>query len=452
MGCGPSAPDSGTDRSVGRELTAARREDDEIQKLLLLGAGGSGKSTFFKQLRTLHGGGHSAKARNQYRLQIVAQTIESMQTLVSFCRQVSRKVEAAERHESHRATAGAGTADGSDEEPVPGDDRPSVIDPPSGTPMTPRGTVLDPGDEDAQDGLLLDKLTLDETRDYRLSDDSKTMKMYETIMSYKSSIAVTWVSSALSDTDLRDALIYFWKDCEPVRALFANKRQFIGVPDSSKYFFKKVNELWRDDYLPDDIDILQCRFRTTGLIEDHFIINETRFLVCDVGGQRNERKKWIHFFDNVTAVLFVVSLSCYDEVPFEDVGLDDGDMDSEERGNNMLESIQVFTEVLSEPCFAETLMIVFFNKTDLMKEKIQSVPITTAFPEYDGPQLFKDSAKYIQKRFLKLNSKEKNPKRKIVCHFTCATDTKASEKLFTDVQQSVIDWSLEQAGLIAGPV
>lgn len=33
----------------------------------------------------------------------------------------------------------------------------------------------------------------------------------------------------------------------------------------------------------------------------------------DVGGQRNERKKWIHCFENVTAIVFVVSLNEYDQ-------------------------------------------------------------------------------------------------------------------------------------------
>ena len=38
----------------------------------------------------------------------------------------------------------------------------------------------------------------------------------------------------------------------------------------------------------------------------------------DVGGQRNERKKWIHCFENVTAVIFVAALSAYDQVLYED--------------------------------------------------------------------------------------------------------------------------------------
>ena len=38
----------------------------------------------------------------------------------------------------------------------------------------------------------------------------------------------------------------------------------------------------------------------------------------DVGGQRSERKKWIHVFDNVNAVLFLVAISGYDHVLVED--------------------------------------------------------------------------------------------------------------------------------------
>ena len=36
------------------------------------------------------------------------------------------------------------------------------------------------------------------------------------------------------------------------------------------------------------------------------------FRLVDVGGQRSERKKWIHCFEDVTAILFFVALSAYD--------------------------------------------------------------------------------------------------------------------------------------------
>lgn len=45
------------------------------------------------------------------------------------------------------------------------------------------------------------------------------------------------------------------------------------------------------------------------------------WLTCrlfDVGGQRSERKKWIHCFEDVTAIIFCVAMSEYDQVLHED--------------------------------------------------------------------------------------------------------------------------------------
>jgi hypothetical protein len=40
------------------------------------------------------------------------------------------------------------------------------------------------------------------------------------------------------------------------------------------------------------------------------------FRVIDVGGQRNERKKWIHCFQDVTAIIFVAAINEFDQVIF----------------------------------------------------------------------------------------------------------------------------------------
>lgn len=37
-----------------------------------------------------------------------------------------------------------------------------------------------------------------------------------------------------------------------------------------------------------------------------------------MGGQRSERKKWIHCFEDVTAIIFCVAMSEYDQVLHED--------------------------------------------------------------------------------------------------------------------------------------
>lgn len=76
--------------------------------------------------------------------------------------------------------------------------------------------------------------------------------------------------------------------------------------------------MWDSDYKPSDQDILRCRAKTTGIIETTFNLGPLTYRMVDVGGQRSERKKWIHCFDNVTAVLFVVAISGYDQCLAED--------------------------------------------------------------------------------------------------------------------------------------
>ena len=43
--------------------------------------------------------------------------------------------------------------------------------------------------------------------------------------------------------------------------------------------------------------------------------------MVDVGGQRSERRKWIHCFENVTSIIFLVALSEYDQVLYEETNV-----------------------------------------------------------------------------------------------------------------------------------
>lgn len=95
--------------------------------------------------------------------------------------------------------------------------------------------------------------------------------------------------------------------------------------------------------------------------------------MLDVGGQRSERRKWIHCFDSVTAVMFCVALSEYDQVLREDA-----------TQNRMKESLLLFDEVSNSHWFKNTSFILFLNKTDLFKEKIGRVDLTCCWPNYTG--------------------------------------------------------------------
>lgn len=83
-------------------------------------------------------------------------------------------------------------------------------------------------------------------------------------------------------------------------------------------FLDELPRLWKEDYTPTDDDIVHCRVRTTGMTENLFKITGHTLRFIDVGGQKSERRKWINFFQDVTSILFLVSMSGYDECLIED--------------------------------------------------------------------------------------------------------------------------------------
>eukprot|EP01084_Bolivina_argentea_P210427 358165_1 len=137
------------------------------------------------------------------------------------------------------------------------------------------------------------------------------------------------------------------------------------IDDSCAYFWDEVHRVADPEYVPNDKDILLVRYRTTGVIEQKFEIKRNLFHLFDVGGQKSERKKWIHCFELVTAVIFCASLNCYDEVMFED-----------EEKNTMVDQIELFEQICNNEWFKDTAMILFFTKKDLFAEKIQSILVT----------------------------------------------------------------------------
>ena len=138
-------------------------------------------------------------------------------------------------------------------------------------------------------------------------------------------------------------------------------------------FFDNIQRIGSKEYVPIDQDILRVRVRTIGIEEAKFEFDGLEFRMVDVGGQRSERRKWIHCFENVTAVLFCTALSEYDQTLRED-----------SRQNRMKESLQLFNEIVNSQWFRTTAFILLLNKTDLFKEKITKIPLTQCFTSYKG--------------------------------------------------------------------
>jgi len=105
---------------------------------------------------------------------------------------------------------------------------------------------------------------------------------------------------------------HFLRTCPPAVSIPTNQ------PTTHSSFFQDIDRLFQKDFLPTDQDILRTRLRTTGISETIFELGNLTYKMVDVGGQRSERKKWIHVFDNVQVVLFLVAISGYDHVLVED--------------------------------------------------------------------------------------------------------------------------------------
>lgn len=180
------------------------------------------------------------------------------------------------------------------------------------------------------------------------------------------------------------------------------------LSDLSSYF-DSIDRIAAHDYLPNDQDVLRSRVKSTGITETTFIIQDLIYRMFDVGGQRTERKKWIHCFENVTTILFLVAISEYDQLLFED-----------ETINRMQEALTLFDSTCNSTWFIKTSIILFFNKIDRFKEKLPVSPIQNYFPDYEGGPDYAAACDYILNRFVSLNQAET---KQIYTHFTCATDT-----------------------------
>ncbi|GAA5858211.1 hypothetical protein JCM5353_006061 [Sporobolomyces roseus] len=116
-------------------------------------------------------------------------------------------------------------------------------------------------------------------------------------------------------SEIANAIQSLWK--EPATKEVVRQSFRFQLNDSAPYFFDELSRLSHPDYLPTDQDILHCRVRTTGISEEAFTVDGVKLLVVDVGGQRSERKKWLHQFETCQLLIFVAAVSEYDQVSFE---------------------------------------------------------------------------------------------------------------------------------------
>lgn len=351
MGCAVSSTSdkesSDRSRDIDKILKAdAERAAREV-KLLLLGAGESGKSTIAKQMKIIHETGYSAEERKVYKPVVHSNTIQSLMVIIRAMGQLK-------------------------------------ID------------FVDPS---------------------------------------LANIAREFFTSASEEGELTPELVTLMKKlwADPgVQLCFSRSREY-QLNDSAAYYLNALDRISQPSYIPSQQDLLRTRVKTTGIIETQFSFKNLHFKMFDVGGQRSERKKWIHCFEGVTAIIFCVALSGYDLVLAED-----------EEMNRMVESMKLFDSICNSKWFVSTSIILFLNKVDLFKEKIAHSPLAICFPEYNGPNTYEDASNYIRMKFENLNKRK--DQKEIYTHLTCATDTGNIQFVFDAVTDVIIKNNLKDCG------
>lgn len=337
-------------QEIERQLRKDKRDARRELKLLLLGTGESGKSTFIKQMRIIHGTGYSEDDKRSF-IKIVYQNIfMAMNAMIR------------------------------------------AMD-------TLKIAYKDPNNE--ENANLIRQI------------DHETVTTFE--QQFVEAIKALWADSGI-------------QECY-------DRRREYQLTDSAKYYLDDVDRITQPDYLPTLQDILRVRSPTTGIIEYPFDLDSIIFRMVDVGGQRSERRKWIHCFENVTSIMFLVALSEYDQVLVES--------DNE---NRMEESKALFRTIITYPWFQNSSVILFLNKKDLLEEKIMHSHLVDYFPEFDGPKKDAQAAReFILRMFVDLNP---DPDKIIYSHFTCATDTENIRFVFAAVKDTILQLNLKEYNLV----
>ena len=207
----------------------------------------------------------------------------------------------------------------------------------------------------------------------------------------------------------------------------------LGVCENRVRLLSNIETILSHDYYPSPEDILSTRKPTKGYHE--FLIESDRFLITlvDVGGERSERKKWLSCFESVNAVLFVASMAEYDLCLPEDP-----------KTNQLIDSLKLFESICNLKWFTHTALLLFLNKKDIFLRKIQTIPLTVCFSDYDGPpRSYENASDYIWQQY----EKQCKLERCIYRHFTCAKDRRNISVVFSSVTDYIQRSSVKDLGL-----
>lgn len=173
--------------------------------------------------------------------------------------------------------------------------------------------------------------------------------------------------------------------------------------------------------------MLYSRKDTKNIVEYETKVQGAPFRFVDVGGQRSQRQKWYQCFDCVTAILFFVGSSSFDEVLFED-----------RTTNRLVESRSIFETIVNNKAFTKVPVILLFNKSDLLSKKVVHRKITdyfTTLPFMGDAHNLKDVKGFLVHMF---DSVRQDRSHDLYYHFTTAVDTDNMTFVFNVIRDTIL--------------
>jgi guanine nucleotide-binding protein subunit alpha len=221
----------------------------------------------------------------------------------------------------------------------------------------------------------------------------------------------------------------------------ANELQIPGGAAGAMYFFEHCKRFSSPDFQPTTDDIIRAKMRTTGISEVQFKVGGVEFTMVDVGGQRSERRKWLHCFGDVTAVIFLVAMNEYDMVLEED-----------NKTNRMEESLKLFQKLTGSQWFDSVPFVLFLNKSDLFAERLKTSPLKDTFIDYEEfikatSSLSSASDEDRGYEYIKAQYVNNFAGAKLYPFRTCAIDKDNCQKVFLAVKDAVLSSAMGMAGI-----
>jgi guanine nucleotide-binding protein subunit alpha len=237
-------------------------------------------------------------------------------------------------------------------------------------------------------------------------------------------------------------IIKLWNDPTVKILLKAQKIRLESMPG---FFLDSINRVTAPRYVPTDDDILRARLKTLGVSEHRFNLKSVGnvmnhdWRVYDVGGARSLRAAWAPYFDDLDAIIFLAPLSGFDEVLLEDPSV-----------NKLEDSILLWKHVISNPLLKDTQIVLFLNKIDLFKAKLEAgIQFSEFVVSYGArPNDYNSTSNYIRKKFAVLFKQHSPVPRVYYSHLTSMTDSKSTEQILMNVKDMVIRGLLQESNLV----